>query len=138
MGYTTTFKGELKFTKELTATQLAKLKTYLGEDCRNHAEWGRTDLSYIDLELLNDFSGLCWDGSEKTYDLEDKINLIIDQMRIEYPDFGLQGKLLAAGEEAEDRWWLIVENGVAIRKDIELTGKKVECPHCGETFIAQD
>lgn len=138
MGYTTTFKGELKFTKELTATQLAKLKTYLGEDCRNHAEWGRTDLSYIDLELLKDFSGLCWDGSEKTYDLEDKINLVIDQMRIEYPDFGLQGKLLAAGEEAGDRWWLIVENGVAIRKDIELTGRKVECPHCGETFIAQD
>lgn len=138
MGYNTNFKGELKFTKELTASQLAKLKTYLGEDCRDHPEWGRTDLTYIDLELLNDFSGICWNCAEKTYDLEDKVNLVIAQMQAEYPDFGLAGKLRAQGEDIEDSWWLVIENGIAVRRDIELKGRKVKCPHCDETFILED
>lgn len=138
MGYTTKFVGELKFTKELTDSQLAKLKTYLGEDCRSHPEWGSPNMSYIDLELLGDFSGICWDGSEKTYDLEQKVNLVIEQMQKEYPDFGLDGKLRAQGEDIEDLWWLTMINGVAERKDIELTGRKVECPHCGEHFILEN
>lgn len=137
MGYTTTFKGELKFTKELTGSQLAKLKGFLGEDCRNHPEWDGGNMTYIDLELLDDFSGIQWDGSEKTYDLEKKVNLVIKQMQSEYPDFGLEGKLRAQGEDIEDAWWLVIVNGVAVRKDIELTGRKIECPHCGEHFILE-
>lgn len=63
MGYTTNFKGELKFTKELKASELAKLSSMLGEDCREHPEWDyEGPLYYIDLELLEDFSGIKWDG----------------------------------------------------------------------------
>lgn len=39
MGYSTEFKGELKFTTELTASQLAEVKKFLSEDCRSHSEW---------------------------------------------------------------------------------------------------
>ena len=50
MGYTTNFKGELKFTKELKASELAKLSSMLGEDCREHPEWDyEGPLYYIDL-----------------------------------------------------------------------------------------
>ena len=137
MGYSTTFKGELKFTTDLTAKQLGKVKSFLGEDCREHPEWGATGMTYIDLELLDDFSGLKWDGSEKTYNLTEKTNLIIDEMRKEYPEFGLEGKLLAQGEDIDDRWILSIEDGKAVEKKIEIKGQKVKCPHCDETFILE-
>jgi len=137
MGYNTNFTGELKFTKELTASQLAKLKTFLGEDCRDHPEWGDTSLTYIDLDFNDDFTGLTWDGSEKTYDLTEKVNLLIEQMRKDVPDFNLDGILLAQGEEFEDRWLLKMENGKAYERKVKLNGTKTKCPHCGETFILE-
>lgn len=138
MGYSTDFLGELKFTTDLTTKQLGEVKAFLGEDCRDHPEWGRTDLSYIDLELLDDFSGLKWDGAEKTYDLPDKINIIIEEMRKKYPEFGLEGKLLAQGEDFNDRWSLIMENGIAVKRDIVIKGKKIQCPNCEEWFIVEE
>lgn len=136
MGYNTVFKGELKFIIEPTAKQLVKVKSFLGEDCRDHPEWGNTQLTYIDLVLLDDFSGLKWDDSaEKTYDLPEKINLIIQQMQKKYPDFGLSGKLLAQGEDADDRWFLMMIDGEATKEKIPLSSDEVICPHCGELFM---
>lgn len=134
MGYTTTFKGELKFSTDLTSKQLGKLKSFLGEDCREHPEWGGRDLTYIDLELLEDFSGIKWDGSEKTYDLVDKVNLIIKQMRKDYPEFGLEGKLAAQGEDSDDRWFLLIQDGKAVKEDIPLATDEIICPDCGHLF----
>ena len=95
-----------------------------------------TALSYIDLQLTDDFSGLEWDGSEKTYDLVEKVNLIIENMRLKYPDFGLTGELLAQGEDNGDVWILAMENGKAKHKKIDLSHKKkVTCPHCEEEFF---
>jgi|ERR1700677_295897 len=135
MGYNTTFKGELKFTTELTTKQLIKVKSFLGEDCREHPEWGNTQLTYIDLVLLDDFSGLKWDdGTEKTYDLPQKVNLIIEQMRKEYPDFGLSGKLSAQGEDSDDRWFLNMVDGEAVKEKIPLPSDEIVCPECGHLF----
>lgn len=108
MGYNTDFKGELKFVGELNQMALATIKTFLGEDYRNHPEWGNYDLTYINLEFLDDFSGLRWDGNEKTYCMVDCVNLIIENMRKKYTDFGLTGELLAQGERIDDRWKLII------------------------------
>lgn len=58
MGYSTDFKGELKFTRELTGSELATLKGILGEDCRNHPDWDAKNLYHMDLEMLEDFSGI--------------------------------------------------------------------------------
>lgn len=140
MGYTTTFNGELKFKKELTASQLAELKKYLGEDRREigfeeDSEVYETDDEYwynIDLELTNDFSGLKWNGAEKTYGLEHIVNFVTKQMRKKYPDFELVGELNAQGEDTEDRWILQMENGKAIRKELKIKLKKCKCPNCRE------
>jgi hypothetical protein len=134
MGYNTEFQGEFKFNQELTASQLAKVKSFLGEDCRDHPEWNVKDLYYINLELLEDFTGLKWDRTEKTYGMVEALNLIIVQMRVDMPSFNLTGKLLAQGEDIDDRYEIIIRDGVAIRVDIKPTGTKVECPHCGESF----
>lgn len=138
MGYSTDFTGELKFTKELTASQLAKVKSFLGQDCRQHPEWGNTELTYIDLEFTVDFTGLIWDGSEKTYDLTEKVNLIIENVCKDFPDFGLKGELLAQGENFDDRWALSVENNIASERRIIITGKTITCPHCEEQFILEE
>lgn len=41
MGYTTEFEGVLKFKHELSVSQLKRLGEMLGEDSRDHPEWGK-------------------------------------------------------------------------------------------------
>lgn len=134
MGYSTDFKGELKFTEELKASQIAKVQSFLTEDCRNHPEWGNTDLYYVNLEFLPDFSGLRWNGAEKTYKMVEIVNMIIRNMQKEMPTFGLEGKFLAQGEDIDDRWELVIKNGIAVKKDLPHTGQKIICPHCEQHF----
>jgi len=138
MGYSSKFTGELKFTNEPTAKQLAKIKSFLGGDCREHPEWGNTELSYIDLKFNEDFTGLKWSGAEKTYDLEKKVNLLIKNVKKEYPEFGLTGQLLVQGEIASDRWVLAIDNGKAVHRKTAIKGRKVICPNCDEEFILED
>ncbi|MBI1923859.1 hypothetical protein HYR99_06375 [Candidatus Poribacteria bacterium] len=136
MGYHTDFKGTLKFTHPLTAEQIAYLKTILGEWCHNHPEWNVPHLRYgVDLELLDDASGLQWNGAEKTYDMDEIVALVIRLMKERYPDFGLTGKLLAQGEAIDDRWQLSIENGEVKTRDLAIEGKEIECPHCHKTFV---
>ncbi len=138
MGYNTEFKGQLKFVKELSTKALQKLSEMLGEDCRDHPEWGSIGLTHIDLRITKDFSGLEWDDdTEKTYDLPEKINLVTRHMRIDFPEFELEGKLLAQGEDIDDRWELIMEEGVATEKMLVASGTKITCPHCDEEFYLE-
>lgn len=138
MGYSTTFNGELRFTKEATASQLAALKGMLGEDCREHPEWEAPDLYYVDLEFNGDFTGLIWNGAEKTYGLDKVVNVIITEMRKRWPDFGLEGVMAAQGESVEDRWTLSIgEDGMASKIKVALTGKVVTCPHCQHRFALE-
>lgn len=136
MGYTTNFKGELMFTEDLTASQLAHLKTFLGEDFREHPEWisSPKDAYYIQFELTNDFSGIRWDGSEKFYESTGCVNFLIENMRLKFPNFGFVGHLEAQGEDYEDRWYLKMINGVATKVDCPKIGDLIECPHCCEKF----
>jgi len=140
MGYSTTFTGKLKFKKELTATQLAYLNTILGKDRR---DIGFEDDSkvyenkdnywyHIDLELTEDFSALKWNGSEKTYDLDSIVNFITKRMKAQWEDFELTGKMSAKGEDAEDRWNLIMVNGKAIKEELKIISKECTCPKCSE------
>ena len=138
MGYTTRFDGELKFTSEPSAKALAKLNAMMGEDCRAHRDWNAAGLYYIDLELTKDFSGLKWNGAEKTYDLDKLVNVVIRVMRTEFPDFGLSGSLMAQGEDVEDRWVLTIgEDGWASKQKIAITGQRVKCPNCEHKFILE-
>jgi hypothetical protein len=138
MGYTTEFRGELRFSKELTASQLAAVKAMCGEDCRDHPEWGAPGLFYIDLELTDDFTAIKWNGAEKTYNLDKLVNVVLAEMRKKWPDFGLLGTLAAQGEDAEDRWELtILEDGQAHKMQIATTGKIVACPHCDKRFALE-
>ncbi len=140
MGYTTKFTGELKFTTELTASQLAHLTTILGEDRRDHPEYeireGEDDFYYIQFELTDKFDGIQWDGGEKFYGATTAANVVIREMRKVMPDFGLSGQLLAQGQDAEDHWILRIDpNGIAKKVELKWTGDEVRCPECGHRFL---
>lgn len=142
MGYSTEFRGELKFDKELSGSQIAELDKYLGEDVRDLKDIdeyeGDDDFTFIDLELTKDYSGIQWNNSEKSYDMEGQINFITFIIRRKYPDFKLTGKMLAQGEEIEDRYEIVMKDGVAVRKNIIIKGERITCPHCEEEFILEE
>lgn len=135
MGYSTQFNGGLLFAKELKATELAYLKTILGEDCRAHPEWeAGTNMTYMDFEFNDNFSGLRWNGAEKSYDMEEKVDLIIRLMKEKFGDFELTGFLAAQGEDASDRWTLKMENNKAVKVPIPMATDEIKCPECGAIF----
>lgn len=136
MGYSTEYRGEMKFSKELTASEIAKVNKFLDEDCRDHPEWKNSkNLYYVNLKFNEDYSGLEWDGSEKVDDLTNYINLIIDNIDIK--DFGFKGKILAQGEDIDDRYEIIIKDGRAFHKDIKPSGEKTTCPHCEKDFYLE-
>jgi len=139
MGYGTEFRGELKFTSELSTSQLTYLNTILGGDCREHPEWNEPELRYIDLELTEDLSGIEWNGGEKTYHMTESINLVIRLMRSRWwPAFSLTGELLAQGEEIDDRWMLVIKDGVAATRYVIVTGQVVTCPECNHKLALEE
>jgi hypothetical protein len=149
MGYSTEFRGELKI-KNATLPMVKKLKTFLGQDIREHKEWiNRTvpcewsnnkqrELTYIDFELTEEMDGIRWDGAEKFYDAVEKVNFITANMKKDFPDFEFEGELLAQGEEFDDRWKLVMKNGIAYQQQIAIKGKVITCPHCEEKFELEE
>ena len=139
MGYSTEFEGELKFTRELTSTELAAVKKMLWADCSDYPEWKHFKGHYIQFEFTDDFSGIKWDGSEKFYEAVGAVNTLIAEVRKTVPDFGLTGTLYAEGEEADDRWALSIIDGQAVRVDTPPIGTKIICPHCEcEFYLEQE
>ncbi len=61
MGYTTQFRGELKFTASVTSTGLARLSSLLFEDARDHPDWEPQEFTDIGLRITDTFDGLKWD-----------------------------------------------------------------------------
>lgn len=140
MGYNTDFTGKLEFTSEPSVAVIRKLKSILGEDCRDHPEWNSKDLTYIDFKITDDMDGIEWDDScEKTYMADGLIDMVIGLMRQDFPDFGLKGELLAQGEEYDDRWRLVIgADGLAHRVEFPRIGDRVTCPFCEKEFTVGD
>ena len=137
MGYDTNYVGVLKFKNEVTPKELAKMGTIVGEDCRDHPEWDKDPecYTYIDLELTDDYEGLQYNGDEKSSGMVGNINTLLNEMRKEFPEFGLKGGFVCQGETILDRWKLKFKDGKAIRVDIVVDKSKlITCPHCEEQF----
>ena len=119
MGYDTTFKGRLNFTGEIGPKQLVLLEEILGEDCRDHDEWDSGDLTHMDFCLTDDYEGIEWSGSEKSYDMVEKVNFIIQFMNEKGSGFWLEGEMEAQGEDPDDKWILFIKKGqLAISQEI--------------------
>lgn len=146
MGYDTKFKGVLKFTSEVTVPQIRAMQAMFGENPDDHPDWlegtglDRWDVGYIDLRLTKEMDGLQWEyETEKTRGLENGVNIVIREMRKQWPDFGLSGELLAQGEDITDRWILrIGADGWATKIENPPKGRTIECPNCREDFFLEE
>jgi hypothetical protein len=139
MGYSTQYKGSLKFHRDLTGSELAMVGDVFGKDCRDHPDWpddGYPYLSYVDLKFTDRFDGIEWDGSEKSSPLNHVVNVITEVIRRKMPDFTLTGEMAAQGEDVDDRWTLVMRDGRAERVDCKPSGAAVMCPHCdGKVYV---
>lgn len=147
MGYNTSFKGTLKFKRPLKLSEYKYISKYLGEDGRDHTNWKSNsyymkDWYFIDLEFEEtdeDFIGLKWDGSEKTYGMVNQINFLIYEINKKFPELlPLSGKLLAQGEEVGDVYNVVIgADGLAKVSTVEtltLQSTEVQCPCCKHKF----
>lgn len=143
MGYSTDFAGVLTFKNVLNAPQIARLSDVLGADIRDLPEdvtkffkEAHFEDYHIDLEFTSEFDGLKWNGCEKTHGMVQAINGIILYMKHLYPDFGLEGEMVAQGERIKDRWKIKMISNDALKFPIDMDmSKYVECPECGHEFI---
>lgn len=129
MGYSTYFTGTLKFKEPITKEQETLLDSISGIDCRDgHPFVGVhcPNISYIDFEINEDKLGIEHCGAEKSYNTVEQVNFIIDVMKSQYPNFALEGGLLAQGEEVGDIWKLVIEDGEAIRVDIKIENLNIK------------
>jgi hypothetical protein len=141
MGYSTEYEGQLKFTKELTASQIAYLNQFLGEDIRDHRDWGFEELVpnyFIDLKFTPNFDGLEFTGAEKSNCMEHTIGFLLAQMRSKYPSFGLTGDILAQGEDIDDRYRIEVRDYLVTKVPVVTKRRKVTCPECDHTFYIDE
>jgi hypothetical protein len=136
MGYSTHFTGTLEFKTEPTVAQLRMLNSICAEDPRDHKEWGALpNIGYIDLILNDDLTGLVWSDVEKTKGMVEAVNLVTHLMREDNPEFCLQGKLFAQGEESDDTWWLVMDiDGIAKRIEVPKIHDPITCPECEHVF----
>ena len=104
MGYYTTYKGELKFNRELTAKDIAILNGYLGR---------KLGQLTIDLEFNDDYTALRHDGFEKTYDMADAINALMTRINMVIPGLQLEGELLVHIEEYGEHFTIRMIDGIA-------------------------
>lgn len=142
MGYQTDFKGELLFTRSMKTMELAYIEKHMGWDLPSDLEgyiYPHGKPHYVQLKINKEKTGIRWDGDEKFYKAVEAVNFVIDNVRIEIPDFGLTGQLEAQGEEIGDHWFLVIgPDGFASRVDAPKIEDKVTCPHCGEKFILEN
>lgn len=129
MGYNTYFDGELTINnlpKNFEALDF--FDQFLGADCRDYPEWGgwyisdnniRCELTHINLVWCKQDSTICWNGSEKTYDMDKILNLITKVTRKLYPGFYFSGELFGRGDAPRDIYFIRFDKeGLAYKVNI--------------------
>jgi hypothetical protein len=84
----------------------------------------------MDLKLTEDMKGIEWDGSEKTSPMWHLVNVLIEVVKRDIPDFVLTGSMACQGEDMDDRWNLVMVENAATRVDAPMSGRAISCPYC--------
>lgn len=142
MGYNTYFKGSINFSRELTVPELRTIQEILDTDeifdlANKYGYAFRANEKYndyISVVINDDYTGLCWNGAEKTRNMVGALNVIMYAIRSKIPDLNFCGEMLASGEEAFDVWGIRIVDEFAERFEV-FGEQKVECPHCKRHFM---
>lgn len=131
MGYNTSFEGKIVLSRDMTLDEDEWL-----DDILSYGEKldGPFFHGYLALEFSYRTNSFTWDGSEKSYDMQDQLKQLIHLLKI-HPtahDIVLNGSFLAQGEEIGDIWRLDVKENEVTRTNV-LTDL-IECPNCSHRF----
>lgn len=99
---------------------------------RDHEDWENNfGGTYINYKLTDDLSWLEWDESDKSYDMVEKLNFVINEIRKVNSEFSLKWKLIAKWEDPKDRWELVMVDWLAKRVELAVNNL-YKCPCCDE------
>lgn len=129
MGYDTDYKGCILF--EPATPEIVKFiyeiveRTDLHEDPDYPHDWHLDHMfSSLDLELDDNEDGLWWQSGERSYDLDDQINVLVHMVRKKFPDFRISGGSMEMLEECEDPKFIIPRlDGTVMRVEAEVVPK---------------
>lgn len=114
MGYSTDFAGAFTIAPPLSAEQVEEINAFV--EARHD---GHPIGIWCDWYVSAEGRSIEWNMSEKSYNMDEWIKYLIDQY-IEPAGSVLNGTVEAQGEEADDRWNLIVKDNKVMVQDFEL------------------
>jgi len=118
MGYSTEFKGKISFDQEVSELFAEEInffcrKRHCTEDNHNKTSDYAPSL-WCDWEVAEDRKGLEWNGSEKSYDMDKWLPLLINKF-LEPAGIICNGFVEAQGENVGDHWAIeVTDNEVRI------------------------
>ena len=131
MGDTTDFEGRFDLSSKMNHLNIFDtLQEW------NDGEGKKSPIDgYCQWVLTKDREGIEWDNNEKFYDYVEWLQHIIDDLLL--PNgYTLSGEMKFQGEEKEDNGVLKIINNIVIK--IDDNHRKIECPHCGESFFSDE
>lgn len=139
MGYSTSFEGQIEFSRELTIREYRTLTkmNQSPEYCEQFTDTPDTiPASYMQWASNEDGTALVWDGGEKFYDYIHWLRWLVKHF-FKPNGIVLNGTIKWQGEEIGDLGVItVVENKVTSRK-MELKGL-VKCPECAHEFLPNE
>ena len=111
MGYTTEFRGQFDFSRDLTIKEKNALDEINEKDWRDDTSRPDPDSYYCQWASNNDGTALLWDGSEKFYAYVDWLEWLIETF-FEPRDIKLNGEIIWYGEDPTDTGKLVVKDNV--------------------------
>lgn len=121
MWYNTKYFGEVIFSPQPTARQLAVIKDAI--------ENAHEESSYA-LDLSKDFSSIEWAWNEKTYDFEEALNAVQKYIKDKWLDIDFVWEFEYQWEESDDRWYVRKIDWLFVRMEAD----EYKCPHCWHIF----
>lgn len=127
MWYSTDYHWILEFSDETTLRDVQRISSLIDDNNR----W--------DLELTKWMDGIQWNWCEKTYDLEEWVNIILSTIKQSNPKFDLIWEFQFAWEDIDDRGVFKKWDDWLFKRFMHIPAwKKICCPHCGNEFYYEE
>lgn len=121
--------GILYFTNPPTVPELVAINRLV--DCPDK------DNQLLNLMIARDFTGIMWNGMGPVTALPYQIELLLQRMRKEYPQFGLKGVFhITDPNHVTNRTWraVVKAHGELITEPVNMMAEEVFCPYCHAMF----
>lgn len=126
MGYNTDFEGAMTLTPELTTAQTNIINKFCEQRHGGNMDV-HEGMPGFWCNWETDGTKLFWNGAEKSYDMPEWLELLIEEF---FSGWGVKvtGKMLAQGERREDRWTM------EVGEDQKIGIKRVQFEDLGITY----